>query len=340
MSIWDEITGKSQKKAAQSAGEAFASNLASGKAAAGRYLDTGAQDQLGYTNAGYRQARDEITGTRDWLHKNVWTPTAQNISGNINAGFGDAASEIRNTRDRIQGYFNPMLTAGNDATARWRQFMGLDGPDAAKMAYEQFDSADPNRDFRNQRTLRAIEADLNARGLSDSGRSRLAGTRVLQENFQNDVNSHLNRLYGATQLGNQAAGQAAGFDASLGGRLADLSVGRGQALAQNDARHAGALSDLYGNNAIATGQLALGQGRDQSNIAGQYYGSKANNENGVAAQLANNASQMELVKGMPTGLNNMLQFAGVLGKGFTPSSNGTSAFGNIASGLKSFLPFG
>jgi len=328
MSIWDAITGKSAKRAAENAGREYAGGVASATAT----QKQGTQRAQDWINNSTATQIKNIQDTQGYLHGKVWTPTAENISGNINSGFGDAATEIRNTRDRIQGYFNPMLTAGNDATARWRQFMGLDGPDAAKMAYEQFDSADPNRDFRNQRTLRAIEAELNARGLSDSGRSRLAGTRVLQENFQNDVNSHLNRLYGATQLGNQAAGQAAGFDASLGGRLADLSVGRGQALAQNDARHAEALSNLYGSSPIATGQLARWQGATNADIE------RGNTQalTGLTMTGANNAAQMEMAKGAAdqAGLNSMLKIAGLAVSAATGMPTGLGGGATTTPGTK------
>jgi len=328
MSIWDAITGKSSKRAAENAGRAYADGVAS----ATKTQKQGTQRAQDWINNSTATQIKNIEDTQRYLHDNVWTPTAGNISGNINAGFGDAATEIRNTRDRIQGYFNPMLQLGTQANDLYGRFIGLQGADAAKMAASEFAGNDPGIGYRLDMIRRQAERAANASGNIGGVRAEMALNRSQNELLSNDYQNYLTRLENAASRGGQYAGQLAGYDASLGNQLAGLSVGRGQALAQNDARHAEALSNLYGGSPIATGQLARWQGATNADIE------RGNTQalTGFTMTGANNAAQTEMAKGAAdqAGLNNMLKIAGLAVSAATGMPTGLGGGATTTPGTK------
>ena len=107
--------------------------------------------------------------------------------------------------------------------------LGLGGPQAQQDFLANY-QADPTQELQQQ----AVARQMAARGLTDSGASRLASARVWNEGFGN----HLNRLFQASGQGMQAAGQQGQFDTGIG----DMTFGTSQLRANNQVNKANALA--------------------------------------------------------------------------------------------------
>lgn len=126
---------------------------------------------------------------------------------------------------------DPYAQTGGQANAMYAAALGLSGPEAQRNYMASY-LEDPTQELSH----RAVARQMAARGLTDSGASRLAAARVWQEGYGN----HLNRLSGVSQQGQQAAGQQGQFDAGIGdmrfgtGQLrANQAIGFGNAMAQS-----------------------------------------------------------------------------------------------------------
>ena len=131
--------------------------------------------------------------------------------------------------EQASGRLDPYAQTGGQANAMYSAALGLGGPEAQQNFLANY-QADPTQDLQQQAVARAMAA----RGLTDSGSSRLASARVWNEGFQ----GHLNRLMGASQQGMQAAGAQGQFDTGIG----DMTFGTSQLRANNQINKANALA--------------------------------------------------------------------------------------------------
>lgn len=137
--------------------------------------------------------------------------------------------QARPLYQQASGRLAPYAGTGTQANALYSSALGLNGADAQRQFLENY-QADPTQDYQQQ----AVARQMAARGMLDSGASRLASARVWNENYGN----HLNRLFGASQQGMQAAGQQGQYDVGEG----DMIFGTSQLRANNQINKANALA--------------------------------------------------------------------------------------------------
>lgn len=124
---------------------------------------------------------------------------------------------------------DPYAQTGTQANAMYSAALGLNGPEAQQAFIDNY-LEDPTQDLAYQ----AVARQMASRGMTDSGASRLAAARVWREGY----GDRLNRMFGASQQGQQAAGQQGQFDVGTG----DLKFGTSQLRANNQINRANALA--------------------------------------------------------------------------------------------------
>lgn len=142
---------------------------------------------------------------------------------------------------------DPYSQTGGQANAMLAAALGLSGADAQREFLANY-QADPTQDLQQQAVARAMAA----RGLTDSGASRLASARVWNEGYQN----HLNRMMNLGTQGMQAAGQQGQFDAGIG----DMRFGTGQLRANQAVNFGNAMAESRNigiNNLLGIAGLGL-----------------------------------------------------------------------------------
>lgn len=155
--------------------------------------------------------------------------------------------QARPLYQQASGRLDPYADTGTQANALYSAALGLNGADAQRSFLDDYQE-DPTQQYQQQ----AVARQMAARGMLDSGASRLASARVWDEGYGN----HLNRLLGVSQQGMQAAGQQGQFDVGEG----DMIFGTRQLQANNQISKANALAQSKQaglNNLIGVGGLAL-----------------------------------------------------------------------------------
>lgn len=132
-----------------------------------------------------------------------------------------------------QARFDPYAQGGAQGWNALLNATGVNGADAQRGFIDNYVD-DPTQALSQQ----AVARQMAARGLTDSGASRLAAARVWQEGY----NNNLNRLTQIGQQGQQAAGSQAQFDQGIG----DMEFGTGQLKANNAINYGNALAQSRG----------------------------------------------------------------------------------------------
>jgi hypothetical protein len=229
------------------------------------------------------QARDPLLAARD---QGQYIADALNAIGVNNAGL-----------ERITGYYQPYLDAGNKASGLYQTYLGMNGADAARQAFDNFTYNNPGVQYQIEQAQKANLARLNAAGAGNSGRADLANSRVAQELTSSNVENYLNRLGGLQQQGMSAAGalgqftdansaRNAGVYTNLGTQIANVEGGHGQRLMGLYQNTGNALSGLLGNKA----QQAANYGQQQAAAGTQYGLNKGNLAFNVAQMQGGNAA--------------------------------------------------
>lgn len=135
----------------------------------------------------------------------------------------------------------PWTTSGGTANTATGDILGLNGPDAAKTAMDNFQTS-PGYQFSLDQGLRAVDAGAASKGLLRSGATLKAeqtfGTGLADQEFTN----YYNRLFDLSKLGESAA---------AGSATATGSAATGEA--QTDLSAGSAMSSIYGNTAQGVG---------------------------------------------------------------------------------------
>lgn len=143
--------------------------------------------------------------------------------GTLDSGF-NAASE----------YYKPFQQAGLKGFNLYGDAIGANGAEGYGRAFQTFNQ-DPfaagAQDASNNALLKLLR-QYNARGMGDSGASRLATSRVASEQYNQRVNDFRNRLMGFGQQGYDAAGALGNLTYGNAGAKASIQAGQGQQLAQ------------------------------------------------------------------------------------------------------------
>lgn len=255
MGFWDSFTGAAQR----------------------RDLDTAYNDSTGMVKTGYGNARTNV---------NQGTNAARSNYGQarraIGTGVNRASDTTRSYLDKSTGYISPYMQQGQEANSLYGQHLGLQGAEAQREAVQGY-MQDPFREFNDRQTQNAIMRRYNAAGMLDSGASRLASARALQETGTRDYQGYLDRLAGLGSQGGQFARQAASLAANAGSQIGGYQYGGGHSRA-----------NIYGQQA----GLADNLGRTLADLDLGEYGTLASNRINQGNALAESRG---------AGLNNLLK---------------------------------
>ena len=150
-------------------------------------------------------------------------------------GAGQKAAQAQFAQE--QNNLAPFRTAGGSAVGVASDLSGANGPDAANAAMANFQT-DPGYQFQLQQGLRAVDAGAASQGMLRSGATLKAEDTFGQGLAEQDFTNYYNRLFGLSQLGEQAA---------AGGASTSIAAG-------NSANQAGLTqAGIYGNAAQGVG---------------------------------------------------------------------------------------
>jgi hypothetical protein len=159
-------------------------------------------------------------------------------SGAASKGAAQAQAALAQQRADL----SPFRTAGGSAVGVAGDLAGANGPDAATAAMANFHT-DPGYQFQLDQGLRAVDAGAASKGILRSGATIKAedtfGTGLADQSFTN----YYNRLFGLSQLGEQAA--AAG--STTAGTAGTLAQGAGNTQAGILSKAASGLGTTLGD---------------------------------------------------------------------------------------------
>lgn len=168
----------------------------------------------------------------------------EEATSSLASGRNLARTEISGGRDRAMGYLNPYMQQGQAGSQMYGNALGLNGAQAQQGAYGTYSNSPFLAAQRGagDNALTNIFRQYNARGLGNSGASRLAVSRVAQDREAANQGDWFNRIGALGQQGGQFANTAAGLESGTGQYLADLESGYGQQRAANAIQYGNALA--------------------------------------------------------------------------------------------------
>ncbi|MEQ8822751.1 MAG: hypothetical protein RIC14_00075 [Filomicrobium sp.] len=331
MSFWGELTGS----AAADRVEASAGRVRGLRDQGHQSQTQGIQSGRNAIQGGYGQGRNSLLSGRNAGNRaiqqgsNRYLQQSGNAIQNLRTGANQAAGTIRGGVSTANQHLQPYASSGNAAHQRYSDAIGLNGRDAQQGYVDEY-MASPVQDL----IQRNIARQYNARGMSDSGASRLAASRAYLE----DYNSNLDRLRGLGDRGFQAsgqmganelagAGQIAGYQDGAGRGVASVYQNRGNVLnnnaaniASNYANTGNALNTSYQGQAGLENQSFVNEGTAGLNYYDALAGDEVNFTNAINAAKAQ-------------GVNNIMSGLGTLGgsaiSAFAPGAGGVSPAGNF-----------
>lgn len=180
-------------------------------------------------------------------------------SAALQGGFDQGRGYVEDYYNRGRDELTPYSQQGQGANKLYGTYLGLDGADAQRSAFNTYAGSDPFRQYNENQANRGLALQWNKLGMLDSGNSRLAMSRAALERGSQDFNTYMQRLQGQGQQGLGAAGQLAGFANQTGGLLGQMRTNLGQQQAGNAIQHQNALSaadGIFGNNLLKVAALA------------------------------------------------------------------------------------
>jgi len=281
-----------------------------------------AGEQLGALSSGYSQARDAFQGGMKGALGMIRAGQAKasgysmgQVKDMLDRGTTRAVAEMQNYRD-----------AGDQALARERAFLGLDGVEAQQQAYDNFLEA-PGQKWLRERQEQALLRNQAATGQLGGGNTLTAlqeqAAGIAAQQYQQElsnIRSMSTRGQNVAQMqggfhqqsgiaGGQIAGQLEG-EALRGRNQVAISNANAQtqaaiAKAQLAAQGAGQLGDYYAQEGINAG-----------NVHGTLGSNMANLQTGIGGQLASvagqlGAAQASNVSNLGTALGNLDQTTAV-----------------------------
>lgn len=193
---------------------------------------------------------------------NAASQLGQRNEGRLNGGYAEANNFAKTGYDTSLARYQPFAEQGQRGYTAYNDAIGINGADARSRAFQDFES-DPFLAYSNQNNapaLNALFSKYNARGMGNSGASRLAVQRVAGEQAQGNVQNFLSRRQGVGQQGLQIAGQQVGLDQGYYGGMSDRAIGRVNALNANDVQATQAVNNarMAGVNNVLSGIGAVG----------------------------------------------------------------------------------
>lgn len=265
MGFWQDLTGQTAKK-----------NAKEGYAASSGMLKTGYDDSTGYINTGYSKGSNALL----------------DAAGNYQSAYNDASGMAQGGYNASMQTIDGMMGAngGGNAGRMYADALGANGLEAQQGFGANYAASDPFRQGNEDRATNALMRSMQARGMADSGLSRIAAARGSLERGSQDWGNYLDRLRGLGDQNQQLGMQKAGMQYGFGNNQADRRTGLGQ--------------NLAGNNVLLA-NAGIQQGGDLAGLATDYAHTSAGNRINLGNALTQ-ASQ--------SGVNNMMNIAGTVAK--------------------------
>lgn len=185
--------------------------------------------------------------------------TAQ-ANAEVKRGTENAAGLRKDYFNQGMGYLQPRLQSGQDAEKRYRDAIGLNGPDAQRAYYADFQH-EPGYEAELNAGIKAIDRSAASRGMLRSGQNvnaiADAGRRWANTAYNNRLGQYANMF----TRGDQASNLAFAGTNQLGDNLAGDQLNQSNALAGNAINQANALAAAKNtpwNNIIGLGGLLVG----------------------------------------------------------------------------------
>ena len=186
--------------------------------------------------------------------------TFERSSAAIQQGWDQGSGFVKDYNERGNTYLQPYAQQGHGANKLYGTFLGLDGADAQRGAFQTYQGADPFRQYNEDNALKAMSRQYNRLGMLDSGNSRYAMSKAMLDRGSQDFGEYMQRLGGLGQQGMGAANQLAGFANQTGGMLGQMRMGLGQQQAGNAINYGNAMSaadGIFGNNVMKAISMAI-----------------------------------------------------------------------------------
>lgn len=170
----------------------------------------------------------------------------------ISSSYDTAEGQARTGYDKAYAEYDPYAATGTAANKLYADTLGLNGGDARVAAFKTGYVDDPARAYRDANAatqMNALYKKYNAGPAGvNSGAALTAGGRLSNELFNSDWGGYLDRLKEMTGQGAQVAGARAGLTTNYYGGAADRTIGKANALVNNDTQ-----ATMAANNARQAG---------------------------------------------------------------------------------------
>jgi hypothetical protein len=300
MPFWDIFSGESGRNMAIWAGN----NTNAGAQQQRDYINQGTDLSLGALGMGTDRARGDLTQTtlnaQDMLGHGVQGALA-NLSVNDRnyrglAGQGD--QYLVNAGQQADAYYQPLGAGANAGFSAYGDAAGVNGAEGQTRARQNFQTG-PGYNFARDEALNAATRGANAAGMTASGNTVDALSRLGNNLANQEWGSYVNRLSPYLGLAPQIAGARAGIATNT----ASQRTGLGQRLA-----------DQLGQNQNNIAGLYTGYGKDLAGISQNYGNSLASMATGLGAnqagQYSDRARNLSNITGAETGTLTNLGQAG------------------------------
>jgi hypothetical protein len=171
----------------------------------------------------------------------------RNANKQATAAIDDGLQQGVTDYTRARETLDPYAEGGGKAFNAMMSAHGLNGRDAQEEYFTNYMSSPAI-----ESAMRAVNRNMAAKGLSNSGASHLAAARV----WTDDYNNQTNRMLQLGQQGQQAATGQATIDTGIG----DMRFGTGQLKANNAINTGNAMANTRSigvNNLLSLGGLAV-----------------------------------------------------------------------------------
>lgn len=182
-------------------------------------------------------------------------------TGFMQSGWDEGSGFVKDYNERGNAYLQPYSQQGQGANKLYGTFLGLDGADAQRSAFQNYQGADPFRQYNEDNALKAMSRQYNRLGMLDSGNSRYAMSRAMLDRGSQDFGEYMQRLQGLGQQGLGAANSLAGYANNTGGMLGQMRMNLGQQQAGNAINYQNSLAaadGIFGNNLLKVAGLGMG----------------------------------------------------------------------------------
>lgn len=139
---------------------------------------------------------------------------------------GRGIGEVRGAAGRARGLIDPFLAGGPEAFQQLQALTGVLGPEAQQQAMQTMQES-PGQQFIRERSQRNLLRNQSAIGGLGGGNVRTALAEQGAGFAAQDIENQFQRLAGITGIGAGAAVQAAGFETTAGGNIAELFRAQG-----------------------------------------------------------------------------------------------------------------